>query len=219
MPRHLLTAAVLLAAIPLFADTITFKVVGIDCPACAPPIVKALESVDGVAKAKVDAKRGTATVEVPANFDRERLRTAISNAGFDAIFPGEKRKEMESLPADVVKTLDIVAYDGKKPVDLDAITVRGKVTVVDFYADWCGPCRVLETRLQRYMQAHSTVALRRVNIGHWDNAAAKQATKEFRTEALPYVRVYDGKGKFVSSVTGGMWDEVLAAIEQAEQAR
>jgi len=181
--------------------------------------VKALASVDGVKNAKVDGKRSTATVDVPAGFDRERLRSAISNAGFDAIFPGEKRKEFEALPAEVVKTLDIVAYDGRKAVDIDAITPQEKITVVDFYADWCGPCRVLETRLQRYMQAHPSVALRRVNIGRWDNAAAKQATKEFRAEALPYVRVYDANGKFVTAVTGGMWDEVLAALEQAEHAR
>lgn len=205
-------------ATTLLLATLTFRVIGIDCPACAPPIVKALRSVDGVTNAKVDAKKGTATVEVPPDFDRERLRSAISNAGFDAIFPGEQRKEMEALPADVVKTLDIVAYDGKKAVDIDAITPDGKITIVDFYADWCGPCRVLETRLQRYMQAHPNLALRRVNIGRWDNAAAKQATKEFRAEALPYVRVYDAHGKFVTDVTGGMWDEVLGAIERAGKA-
>jgi copper chaperone CopZ len=219
MRAIILTGTLLLATLPLAADTLTFKVVGIDCPACAPPIVKALASVEGVTNAKVDAKRSTATVDVPANFDRERLRSAISNAGFDAIFPGEKRQEMEALPADVVKTLDIVAYDGKKAVDIDALTADGKITVVDFYADWCGPCRVLETRLQRYMQAHPNLALRRVNIGRWDNAAAKQATKEFRAEALPYVRVYDANGRFVEAVTGGMWDEVLAALDKAEPAR
>jgi copper chaperone CopZ len=211
-------ALLLLATLPLAADTLTFKVVGIDCPACAPPIAKALAAVDGVTNVKVDAKRETATVDVPADFDRERLRTAISNAGFDAIFPGEKRKEMEALPAELVKTLDIVAYDGRKAVDVAALTADGKVTVIDFYADWCGPCRVLETRLQRYMLAHSGLALRRVNIGKWDNAAAKQATKEFRAEALPYVRLYDAKGQFVTAVTGGMWDEVLAAIENAGKA-
>ena len=36
-------------------------------------------------------------------------------------------------------------------------------------------------------------------------------------EALPYIRVYDAKGKFVASVTGGMWDEVLIAIAKAEK--
>jgi len=45
-------------------------------------------------------------------------------------------------------------------------------------------------------------------------AAAAQAT-HFGAEALPYIRVYDAHGKFVASVTGGMWDEVLAAIEKA----
>jgi hypothetical protein len=59
------------------------------------------------------------------------------------------------------------------------------------------------------------LAVRRVNIGKWDNEAARQATREFRAEALPYVRVYDAKGKFVAAVTGGMWDEVLAALEKA----
>jgi hypothetical protein len=29
--------------------------------------------------------------------------------------------------------------------------------------------------------------------------------------------VYDARGKFVTAVTGGMWDEVLAAIEKAER--
>jgi len=74
---------------------------------------------------------------------------------------------------------------------------------------------VLESRLERYMQANGDIALRRVDIGKWDNEAAKQATHDFRLEALPYIRVYDGKGKFVTAVTGGMWDEVLAAIAKA----
>jgi len=57
--------------------------------------------------------------------------------------------------------------------------------------------------------------VRRVNVGKWDNDAAKQATREFRLEALPYVRVYDAKGKFVGAVTGGSWDDVLKTIEKA----
>ena len=47
-----------------------------------------------------------------------------------------------------MKTLDIVAYTNGKRVDIAKIVAPGKITIVDFYADWCGPCHVLEARLQ-----------------------------------------------------------------------
>jgi copper chaperone CopZ len=201
---------------PLIADTVTFRVIGIDCAACAPPVLKALSSVDGVKNASVDVKARTATVDVPPAFDRERLRAALSNAGFGAVFPGEKPRDIEPLPPEIVRTLDIVSYTDGRRVDIAKIVEPGKATIVDFYADWCGPCHVLEARLQHLMQARSNLAIRRVNIGKWDNDAAKQAT-ELHAAALPYIRVYDARGKFVTAVTGGMWDEVLAAIEKAER--
>jgi copper chaperone CopZ len=210
----LLTLAVAASAA---ADSLTFKIVGIDCGACAPPAEKALRSVAGVTSARVDAGAKTATVDVPAGFNREALRTALSNAGFEAVFAGETPRDIEPLPPDVVQTLDIRSFTDGRRVDIAKILAPGKVTIVDFYADWCGPCHVLEARLQRLM--HGTkpgLALRRVNIGKWDNDAAKQAT-ELRAAALPYIRVYDAHGRFVTAVTGGMWDEVLAAIAKAER--
>ena len=215
MMRRLILILVLASSTTLAADTLTFKVTGIDCAACGPPLVNALKKVDGVAKAKVDTKAMTATVDGAA-LDREKLRAAVSNAGFVATFAGEQARDIEPLPADVVKTLDIVAYEDGKRVDLAKAMAPGKVTVVDFYADWCGPCHVLEARLQHLMQGKANLGLRRVNIGKWDNDAAKQAT-ELHAAALPYIRVYNAKGKFVTAVTGGMWDEVLAAIEKAER--
>jgi copper chaperone CopZ len=200
----------------IFAIAFSFKVIGIDCAGCGPPIVRALSAVPGVKNAKVDTKTSMATVDVASDFDKSKLREAISNAGFEAEFPGETRTDIAPLASEVVKTLDIVAFDGKSKVDIAKALAPGKVTVVDFYADWCGPCHVLEARLQRYMLAHPTVALRRIDIGKWNNAGARQAT-QFGAEALPYVRVYNGKGKFVGAVVGGMWDEVLLALEKGER--
>src|SRR5712691_11254962 len=205
-----------LLASPLYASELSFKVVGIDCAACAKPVVNAISSVSGVKNVRLDWRKATAQVEVPDGFDRGQIRTALNNAGFEAVFPGEQANGISPLPPEVVKTLDIVAYPGTSKLEINSILATGKVTIVDFYADWCGPCHVLEARLQHLMQGRKNLAMRRVNIGKWDNDAAKQAT-ELRAEALPYIRVYDANGEFVTAVTGGMWDEVLGAIQKAER--
>jgi copper chaperone CopZ len=189
---------------------LTFKVLGIDCAMCAPPVKKALASVPGVTSVHVDAQAKTATLE--GNPDPAKIREALQNAGFEAEMPGEHRADFAPLsPAELAK-LDIAVFDGKSKLDIDNVLVPGKITLVDFYADWCGPCTVLERRLERYMAAHPGIALRRVNIGKWNNAAARQATSLGAT-ALPYVRVYGRDGKFKRAVTGAMWDEMLAALE------
>jgi copper chaperone CopZ len=216
MKRLPVLLAVALLATPLVAATkLTFTVVGIDCAACVGPIKKQLASIEGVKVISLDWQKGLAAVEVADGFDREQVRKALTDLGFDAVFAGETRKDIEPIDPAVLKTLDMTVDPTGAKVDLKKALAAGKVTIVDFYADWCGPCHVLETRLEKYMTAHRDVALRRVSVGKWDTPAAKQATREFRAEALPYVRVYDGSGKFVVAVTGGMWDEVLGAIDKA----
>jgi copper chaperone CopZ/thiol-disulfide isomerase/thioredoxin len=210
-----LSAAVALPAAAAAASTLQFTVIGIDCKECAPPIVKALKGIDGVRNPTLDWKAGVATVEVSENFDKTKIKKAIDAIGYDAVFPGETRKEFAALPEDVVRKLDIVSFDGAKKIELETIAVPGKITVVDYWAEWCSPCHFLEKRLHHLMNESPNMALRRVNVGKWDNAAAKQATAEFRLEALPYVRVYDARGKFVDDVTGGSWDQFLKILEKA----
>jgi copper chaperone CopZ len=200
----------------LLLTTLTFKVPSMDCAGCAKPVGKTLAAIAGVSNVRVDWKQKSATVDVPPNFDRTVLRNAMLNAGYEVQFAGEKLAELQPVAPDVLKSLDIKVFDGSRPVDFNGVAVPGKITIVDFYADWCGPCKVLEVRLQHFMQGKN-VAVRRVNVGKWDNAAAKQATHDFRLASLPYLRIYDSHGKFVAAVANGMWDDLLDTIEKASK--
>jgi copper chaperone CopZ len=197
------------------AETVRFHVIGIECKLCAAPIQKALASTPGVEKATVDWKKETAEVEVRPGFDRNRLKTALDDLGFVAVFPGETATGFEPLPPEEIEKLDFRRLDGKVPIEEKGLAAAGKTTLIDYYADWCGPCKTLELRLERYMTVHSEIALRRVDIGKWDNAAAREITRQ-GAASLPYVRVYDASGKLVGH--GGMWDEILALIDKAKAA-
>jgi len=207
--------AVFLAAALGAAEPLRVTVVGIDCEECAAPILRALRGVPGAGKPTLDWKAGVATVEPGPGFDRERLRKALQEIGYEAVFDGEERHDLQPLPEDVRRTLDIApASDGEK-VELAKTLVPGKITVIDYWAEWCSPCHLLDTRLQHLVRSDSALAVRRVNMGKWDTAAARQATSDFRIEALPYVRVYDARGKFVGDATGGVWDKLLKLVEKA----
>jgi thiol-disulfide isomerase/thioredoxin len=197
------------------AQTFTFTVIGIDCAGCEKPIVNALRKLDGVKNPRLDWKQGLATVELPDVFDKAKLRNAMTELGFEAVFPGEKRAEFDPLPEDVRKTLDIITYRDGRKIDAKKLLASGKVTILDFYGEWCGPCHLLDSRLQHLQAKNRNFAVRRIDIGKWDNAAAAQLTHEFGAEGLPYVRIYDANGKFVTALTGGMWDQILAALTKA----
>jgi copper chaperone CopZ len=139
MSRRIFLSAVLatfLAAGPAVAETLRFTVISIDCADCAPPIIKALKGVSGVGGAKLDWKAGVATVEVPEGFDRSKLRDAVAAIGYEAVFDGEARKDLQPLPEDERRFLDIGSASEGARIDLAAVLVPGKVTVLDYW--WSG---------------------------------------------------------------------------------
>jgi thioredoxin 1 len=104
---------------------------------------------------------------------------------------------------------------GNTEVKLEDHLVRGKVTVVDFYADWCGPCRMLSPHLEE-MAAHDLkIALVKVNILNWRSPVAKQ----FEITSIPRVQVYGPWGKLVGTSVGVNPSEIEGLVKQAEKSR
>lgn len=213
-----LTAAFLAAAVPLGAESLQFTVVSIDSKDGEAPVLKALNAIPGVRNARVeDWRAGTASVDVDEGFDRERLRTALRDVGFEAEFPGEPRKGLQPLPEEVRRTLDIASASEGPEIELAKVLVPGKVTLIDYWASWCGPCHLLDARLQRLARSQPKLAVRRVNVAKFDNPAGKQAAQEFGIRAIPYVRVYDTRGRFLGEDRDGNWENILALVASAKR--
>lgn len=81
-------------------DVAKIQVNGIQCDMCVETIEKAVGSLDGVQKVKVDLDAKAATIEyMPTKLTQSRIEDVIAGIGYDA--NGTKRNETayKSLPA------------------------------------------------------------------------------------------------------------------------
>ena len=92
--------------------------------------------------------------------------------------------------------IEVVANGGKK-VELSSLLVPGKVTIVDFYADWCGPCRAMSPTLEGLASQDADVYLRKVDIVNWSS----EVTAQYALNSIPNVRVYNRQGRLVGEPT------------------
>ena len=61
--------------------------------------------------------------------------------------------------------------------------------LLDFYADWCGPCQMLMPTLEEFEKAHPELKVTRVNIDEEEEKAA-----EYEVSSIPcLVFLKDGK--------------------------
>jgi thiol-disulfide isomerase/thioredoxin len=90
-----------------------------------------------------------------------------------------------------------VISNGGAAVELAAILVPGKITVVDFYADWCGPCRQLAPQVESLVAANQSAYLRKVDIVNWGTPV----TGQYGISSVPNVRVFGSDGQMVGAPT------------------
>ena len=72
-------------------------------------------------------------------------------------------------------------------------------TVVDFYADWCGPCRMVSPVIESLSQEYTG----RVNFAKVDTDANQSLAMRYNIMSIPTVMIFKG-GRFVDKIIGAM---------------
>jgi thioredoxin 1 len=85
----------------------------------------------------------------------------------------------------------------KEGDDFNALVEKSELPVlVDFYADWCGPCKKLGPLLDKKLTEKKNFKLVKVNVDNNGELAEK-----FKVEGIPHVVLFKN-GKQANSFTG-----------------
>ncbi len=123
----------------------------------------------------------------------------------------------ERVATTFVKDITVAGSGSGKDVDqvtgsdLAKYIPRGKVTIVDFYADWCGPCRMIGPHLEKLAKDDDAVVLRKVNVDKNGALAAK-----YNVRGIPHILVFDKAGKEAGKIVGADPDGVKQLVAKAK---
>lgn len=129
------------------------------------------------------------------------------------------------------KDIDLQTTDGKAARLKDYI-VAGKYNIIDFWASWCGPCRLAIPHVKRLHEEHPEVNIISIscdrNLTDWaqamdeekmpwaqavlspDKVKNKAATAAYRIQFLPYLIIINPQGKIIYATSSA--DEVISKI-------
>ena len=78
----------------------------------------------------------------------------------------------------------------------EEVLLSGKTVLVDFYADWCGPCRMVSPIVEEISEEREDIKVCKVNVDSEPALAAR-----FSVSSIPALMVFK-EGKAVRSEVG-----------------
>lgn len=93
--------------------------------------------------------------------------------------------------------------------DFETITKLDKNVVVDFYADWCAPCKMLGRNFQSIEDDFPSITILKVNVDDFQAIASK-----FFVTSIPYLVCYKDGQRIDFSVNGRKQSDILGALDE-----
>lgn len=129
-----------------------------------------------------------------------------------APFRKRGRAELAAQPASVLPgSVEPELISRGEKVSLEEHLAAGRVTLFEFYADWCSVCRRLDPPLKQMLAARRDVAFKRINIGDGETEVSKQ----YAITTTPTFYVYSAAGKLVKVFSTDDLRKLATAIDAA----
>lgn len=128
---------------------------------------------------------------------RKESVTGAEGMGLNELLGNETLQNLQGGPS--VTPISQVDFD-------NFVAQPGKLNIVDFHAEWCGPCKTLGPILEQVVSENAMTA----RLGTFDVDQAKEFAREQGVSGIPDVRFYID-GKMVDRFVGG---ESKARVEE-----
>jgi thiol-disulfide isomerase/thioredoxin len=105
--------------------------------------------------------------------------------------------------APAAPTATVTAWKVGEPArspTIAALVVPGKITIVDYWATWCEPCKKLAPELEAFAEGREDVVLRKVDATEW--GAAEMGEHLPAVAGLPVVDIYGRDGNLIARRVG-----------------
>ncbi len=84
----------------------------------------------------------------------------------------------------------------KSQQEFDALLKNDKKVVIDFYADWCGPCKMMAPFFEEVANETKEMVFAKLNVDELEEIA-----ESFEITSIPTLIVFD-RGKPVGRISG-----------------
>jgi thiol-disulfide isomerase/thioredoxin len=202
--------------VPQEARTTVISIDKLDCGGCGDELAEKLGKQDGVYKASFDKRRAELTVVASPGVDV--LSSAKRHQGdeeYVLVLGAGKGTYLAWATPPEGADVATLSKDGADVPALEPHLAKGKVTVMDFSASWCEPCRALDEHVLEVVGKRQDVAYRKLDVGDWDTPLAQRYLKGIAN--LPYVIVYDKNGQKVDAISGLDLKRLDAAIDKGSR--
>lgn len=78
----------------------------------------------------------------------------------------------------------------------EEVLLSEQPVLVDFYADWCGPCKMLAPVVEQIANERGNLKVAKVNVDEQPRLAER-----YRVRGIPYLALFEG-GQLVKQVVG-----------------